>query len=186
MGFDVKVRSAWANRLGNIPGGERLTDRDWTMLEILDERGEVPFSEAIKVVSKSPKEKSAVTAAIGRMSKAGLLTSKRTKEDERKKTVKLTAKAKILVEKRRAIRPDMYEKIFKCWEPCWESIEQEKKDCSTLAKLFQHGIKIADEVFGDDARSDEVEQHRGCRMWACGGGVRHRPSASDAIKIERS
>lgn len=148
MGFGVKIRGAWANRLGNIPGGERLTDRDWTLLEVLDERGEIPFSEAIKSVSKSPKEKSAVTAAIGRMSKARLLTTKRTKADERKKTVSLTGKARELVARRRAIRPEMYEKIFKCWEPCWESIEQEVQDCSTLTKLFQHGIKCADEVFG--------------------------------------
>ncbi|MCC7315413.1 MAG: winged helix-turn-helix transcriptional regulator [Planctomycetes bacterium] len=148
MGFGVKVREAWASRLGNIPGGERLTDRDWTLLEVLDERGEVPFGEAIKIVSKSPKEKSAVTAAIGRMSKARLLTTRRTKQDERKKTVSLTDKARKLIHQRRAIRPEMYEKIFKCWEPCWDSIEQEKQDCSILAKLFRHGIEHADDVFG--------------------------------------
>lgn len=151
MGFGAKVREAWANRLGNIQGGERLTDRDWTLLEVLNERGEIPFSEAVKIASGSAKgsggSQAAVTAAIGRMSKQWkLLTTKRTKEDDRKKTVAVTEKGKKLLEQRVAIRAEMYKKIFKCWEP----FENEKEELAVVARLFRNGIRNADEVFGND------------------------------------
>ncbi len=152
MGFARKTREAWASRLGNIPGGERLTDRDWTLLEVLSERGEIPFSEAVQIASGSVKgtggSHAAITAAIGRMSKEWrLLTTKRTKEDERKKTVAITEKGRKLIEQRITIRRDMYEKIFKCWQP----FENEKRDCELMTRLFQNGIKNADEVFRKDA-----------------------------------
>lgn len=150
MGFGAKIREAWANRLGNILGGERLTDRDWTLLEVLNERGETPFSEAVKIASGSAKggSQAAVTAAIGRMSKQWkLLTTKRTKEDERRKTVTVTPKGKRLLEQRATIRAEMYKKIFECWQP----FENEESDLEVVARLFRNGIENADEVFGNDA-----------------------------------
>lgn len=148
MGFARKIRQAWASHMGSVPGGERLTERDWTLLEWLSEKGEVSFGEAVKfaqgTVAKDDAggSEAAITAAMGRMSKEwGLLRAKRTKADERKKTVALTEKGRRLIAQRSEIRREMYDKIIQCWQPF------DKKDCERMTRLFRNGLKQADEVF---------------------------------------
>ena len=149
MGFARKIRQAWASRMGSVPGGERLTERDWTLCEWLSEKGEVPFGEAVRFAqghsTGAGGSEAAVTAAIGRMSKEwGLLRARRTKEDERKKTVALTEKGRRLIAERAEIRREMYDRIVRCWQPFG------KEDCERMTRLFRNGLKQADEVFGHE------------------------------------
>ncbi len=149
MGFAAKIRHASASRIGSIRGGERLTERDWTLLEWLSEKGEVPFGDAVRFtqgsVSGAGGSEAAITAAMGRMSKdLGLLRAKRTKEDERKKTVALSAKGRRLVAERSAVRRELFENVIQCWQPL------DAKDCEHLTRLFKDGLRRADEVFGSD------------------------------------
>ncbi len=152
MGFAKKIRLSWANRLSSIPGCERLTDRDWALLEHLGERGTMSFKEALKVGTEGALEaggsQAAVTAAIGRMSKqSGLLATERMEDDDRQKTVSLTEKGREVLEQRIAVRAEMYQKIIRCLAP----FQDERAECEVLARLFQNGIRNADEVFGNDA-----------------------------------
>lgn len=149
MGFARKTRQCWATRLGDVNGGERLTDRDWALLEWISEKGEVPFGEAVRYMrgksGTSGASVPAVTQAIGRIVKgAGLLRAKRTLEDERKKTLTLTRKGARAMARRREIRDEMYLLIFKSWEPLDDDL------CEQITAMFLRGIQRADEIFGNE------------------------------------
>lgn len=155
MGYGGKTRGAWASRMGGIPGAERLTDRDWALVEWLsDQKGEVPHSEAVKYLAgkadsgdsgEQEKREKAVTQAISRLRKdLGVLRTPRTKEDERRKTVALTAKGERFMEQRRAIREQMYQLIFESWG------NPDDQLCKRMTELFLLGIRNADKVFGNE------------------------------------
>lgn len=149
MRFARKTRQSWATRLGGVNGGERLTDRDWTLLEWISEKGEVQFGDAVRYMrgrsGSSGSSVPAVTQAIGRMVKgSGLLRAKRMREDERKKTLALTRKGELLMTRRREIRDEMYFLIFKAWEPLDDDL------CGRMTEMFLRGIKQADELFGNE------------------------------------
>lgn len=150
MGFSRKIRQRWASRMSGIPGGERLTERDWGLLEWVVEKGTVQFSEAVQYAKGDAKSvgssEAAVTAAIGRMSKEwGLLRTKRTKEDERRKTISPSEKGRRLVGQRDAIRNEMYAKIIESWKPL------ERGLCRQVTAMFERGLERADVVFGNDS-----------------------------------
>ncbi len=149
MAFARKTRQSWATRLGAVPGGERLSERDWTLLEWISEKGEVQFGDALKFMKGSTvaagSSDAAITQAIGRMTKnLGLLRARRAKEDERKKRLEITKKGEKLMDQRREIREDMYLRIFATWEPLDEDL------CVRLTEMFLRGIEKADAVFGGD------------------------------------
>ncbi len=132
-----------------MPGGEGLTDRDWTLLEWISEKGEVSFGDAVTYMrgkaGVSGASIAAITQAISRMSKRlGLLRAKRTKEDERKKTLTLTKRGEELMERRRSIREEMYYLIFECWAPLDDEL------CKDMTEMFLRGIRRADEIFGNE------------------------------------
>lgn len=150
MGYARKTRQSWGNLMGGIPGGERLTERDWTLMEWIAEKGEVQHSDAVQFAKgKDPSagnSDQAITQAIGRMSKTlGVLRGQRTKADERKKTLTLTKKGEQLIERRKQIRAEMYDKIFETWEPLDDS-----DFCDKMTQMFLRGIANADKVFGNE------------------------------------
>ena len=77
----------------------------------------------------------------------GLLRTKRTKEDERKKTIAITENGRKLLEQRTAVRKAMFQAIIRCWQPF------EKEDCERMTRLFENGLRQADVVLSDGTKA---------------------------------
>lgn len=151
MAYQRKTRESFANRMGGIAGAEHLTERDWALLEYVAERRLVGHADAVSYMrgksNKAGMSEAAIAQAIARLCKKwGLLLGRRTKADERKKTLELTRKGLRVIQQRKEVRRDMYLRIFRTWKPDVDDPEF----CERMATMFEHGTERADEVFATE------------------------------------
>lgn len=108
--FCSKANLALLKKLSEVKEARNLTERDLYLLEWLVDRDITPYSEAVKYVVNNNCQctdglsEPIIHVGISNMKRLGLIRTTRTKADERKKTISITPKGRVLVKRRLEIR----------------------------------------------------------------------------------
>lgn len=136
--FARKYRQEWTDRMDWLGAGSWMSERDWILVQEVSAKGAIPFADAVTFAQRNRRgtgiSEAAIAQGIARMVKDGLLKSERTQQDERRKLITLTRKAKALLVKREAVRQDMFALVIAAWQPL------ETNECQRVRDMFLRGL----------------------------------------------